>query len=90
MSTTTTSSLSDTLPSAVPKLEAKGKNWAIFYVHFMDAVKVKGFWGNFNRTTPKPALSSEPTDEELKASISGKKTNNQLKCYSPRNCLTRL
>ena len=67
MSTTTTSSLSDTLPSAVPKLEAKGKNWAIFYVHFMDAVKVKGFWGNFNRTTPKPALSSEPTDKELKA-----------------------
>ena len=67
MSTTTTSSLSDTLPSAVPKLEAKGEDWAIFYVHFMDAVKAKGFWGHFNGMTPKPALSSDPTDEELKA-----------------------
>ena len=67
MSTTTMSSLSDTLPSAVPKLEAEGKNWAIFYVHFMDAVKAKGFWGHFNGTTPEPALSSNPTDEELKA-----------------------
>ena len=44
MATTTTSSLSDTLPSSVPKLEAEGKNWAIFYVHFMDAVEAKGFW----------------------------------------------
>ena len=67
MSTTTTSSLSDMLPSAVPKLEAEGENWAIFYVHFMDAIEAKGFWGHFNGTTPEPALSSDPTDKELKA-----------------------
>ena len=33
----------------------------------MDAIEAKGFWGHFNRTTPKPALSSDPTDKELKA-----------------------
>ena len=66
MSTTTTLSLSDTLPSAIPKLEAEGKNWVIFYVCFMNAIQAKGFWGHFNGTTPKPTLSSEPTDEELK------------------------
>ena len=67
MSTTTMSLLSDTLPSAVPKFKAEGKNWAIFYVCFMDAIEVKGFWGHFNRTTLEPILSSEPTDEEVKA-----------------------
>ena len=89
MSTTTTS-LSDTLPSAVPKLEAEGENWAIFYVRFMDAVEAKGFWGHFNGTTPEPALSSDPTDKELKAKHQWEKMNDQLKRYSPRNCLTRL
>ena len=67
MSTTTMSSLSDTLPSAVPKLEAEGENWAIFYVRFMDTIEAKGFWGHFDGTTLEPVLSSEPTDEELKA-----------------------
>ena len=33
----------------------------------MDAIKVKGFWGHFDGTTPEPALSSDPTDKELKA-----------------------
>ena len=78
MSTTTTS-LSDTLPSAVPKLEAEGEHWAIYYVRFMNAVEAKGFWGHFNRTTPEPALSSDPTDEELKAKHQWEKTNDQLK-----------
>ena len=67
MSTVTTSSLSDTLPSTVPKLEAKGENWGIFYVHFMDAVKVKGFWGHFDGSSPEPTLSAIPTEDETKA-----------------------
>ena len=53
-SSTTTSSLSDTLPSTVPKLGAEGDNWAIFYVRFMDAVEAKGFWGHFDGLLPAP------------------------------------
>ena len=59
MSTVTMSSLSNTLPSTVPKLAAEGDNWAIFYVHFMDAVEVKGFWGHFNGTSPAPVTTSD-------------------------------
>ena len=67
MTTLTTSSLSDTLSATVPKLEAKGKNWAIFFVRFMDAVKAKGFWGHFDGSMLKPTLSSTPTEDEIKA-----------------------
>ena len=67
MSTTTTSLLSDIFLSTVPKLEAKGENWAIFYVRFMDAVEAKDFWGHFDGTTLKLILSSKLTDEEVKA-----------------------
>jgi len=67
MSTVTTSSLSDTLPSTIPKLEAEGENWGIFYVRFMDAVEAKGFWGHFDGSSPEPILSSKPTEEETKA-----------------------
>ena len=37
MSTAPTS-LSDTLPSSIPKLDASGMNWAIFTVRFRDAI----------------------------------------------------
>ena len=53
MSTTTTS-LSDSLSSSVPKLESTGINWAIFSVRFQDAVEAKGFWGHFDGTTTRP------------------------------------
>ena len=48
MSSTTTSSLSDMLPSTILMLNAEGSNWAIFYIQFMDAIKDKGFWDHFN------------------------------------------
>ena len=67
MTTLTTSSLSDTLSAAVPKLEAEGKNWAIFFIQFMDAVKAKGFWGHFDGSTLEPTLSSTSTEDEIKA-----------------------
>ena len=47
MSTTATS-LSDTLPSSVPKLESTYTNWAIFEICFCDAIEAKGFWGHFD------------------------------------------
>ena len=64
-----TASLNDTLPSSVPKLDATGLHWAVFSLHFEDAVQVKGFWGHFSGTTPSPspALPSAPTAEECAA-----------------------
>ena len=67
MSAVTTSSLSDTLPSTVPKLNAEGDNWAIFYVRFMDAVEAKGFWGHFDGSSAAPELPATATDADLSA-----------------------
>ena len=71
MSTVPTS-LSDTLPSSIPKLDASGMNWVIFAVRFQDAVEAKGFWGHFTGTKTRPAAgdisasTAEPlTPEEL-------------------------
>ncbi|KAJ8507986.1 hypothetical protein ONZ45_g9696 [Pleurotus djamor] len=50
-----TTSLSDTLPSTVPKLLSSGENWVIFRLRFEDAVEAKGFLGHFDGTTPHPA-----------------------------------
>ena len=51
---TTTSSLSDTLPLTVPLLDAEGSNWAIFYICFMDAIEAKGFWEHFDGSLTPP------------------------------------
>ena len=67
MTSVTTASLSDTLPSSVPKLEANGLNWAIFLVRFRDAIDAKGFWGHFDGTIPVPSLSTTPTAAETAA-----------------------
>ena len=64
MSTVTTSSLSDTLPATVLKLGAKGENWAIFYIRFMDTVEAKGFWGHFDGSSPVPTMPIDPTDAQ--------------------------
>src|SRR5271169_5112119 len=57
MSTTTTS-LSDLLPSSIPKLDSTGLNWAIFSAHFQDAVEAKGFWGHFDGSSIRPIAIS--------------------------------
>ena len=64
MSTVTTSSLSNTLPSTMPKLDAEGENWAIFYMCFMNAVKAKGFWGHFDGSLPEPDSSDAQKAEK--------------------------
>ena len=80
-SSTTTSSLSDSLPSTVPKLNAEGDNWAIFYVRFMDAVEAKGFWGHFDGLSPAPVPVSgtAPTDAEKTAKIQWDKDERSAK-----------
>ena len=54
MSTTTATSLSDTLPSSIPKLDSTGSNWAIFRVRFQDAVEAKGFWAHYDGSKTRP------------------------------------
>src|SRR6202522_4413110 len=67
MSTVTTSSLSDTLPLTVPKLDTEGDNWAIFLVRFMDAVEAKGFWGHFDGSSSPPVTTTTSSDAKKTA-----------------------
>ena len=67
MSAVTTSLLSDTLPSTVPKLDAEGDNWAIFYVRFMDTVEAKGFWSHFDGSSSPPVMTATSSDTEKTA-----------------------
>ena len=61
MSTSVTvTSLADTLPLSVLKLEASGLNWAIFSLCFQDAVEAKGYWGHFDGTEPCPVVAQTP------------------------------
>jgi reverse transcriptase-like protein/LTR polyprotein gag-polypeptide-like protein/zinc knuckle protein len=79
MLTITTSSLSDTLPSSVPKLDAEGDNWAIFLVRFMDAVEAKGFWGHFDGSSPAPVTTIDLSDAEKAAKIQWDKDERSAK-----------
>jgi len=66
----TATALADTLPSSIPKLDASGMNWAIFSLHFQDAVEAKGFWGHFDGTNPRPEATSLPvTADEVRKSL---------------------
>ena len=60
MSAVATTSLSDTLPSSIPKLDASGINWAIFSVHFQDAIEAKGFWNHFDGSSTHPEQTFTP------------------------------
>jgi len=66
MSTTITT-LTDSLPSNIPKLNPFGINWAIFKFRFLSAVKAKGKWDHFDGTTsaPLPADAAHPTTDEI-------------------------
>ena len=67
--TVTTASLSDALPSTVPKLDSSGTNWAIFIFRFQDAVEAKGYWGHFDGTLacPTAANVASPTNTKKNA-----------------------
>src|SRR5260221_782319 len=62
----TTASLSDSLPTTVPKLDSSGMNWAIFVFRFQDAVEGKGYWGHYDGTLAQPVaeIEAQPTDAE--------------------------
>ena len=79
MSSVTTSSLSDTLPSTVLKLDAEGDNWAIFFVRFMDAMESKGFWGHFDGTLTLPVTTSSSSAAEIAAKTQWEKDERSAK-----------
>jgi len=56
MSSVTATSLANTLPSSVLKLDASGLNCAVFSLRFQDAVEAKGYWGHFDGTSEHPAV----------------------------------
>src|ERR1700678_917768 len=87
MSTVTTSSLSDTLPSTVPKLDAEGDNWAIFLVCFMDAVEAKGFWGHFDGTSPPPETTSASSAADIAMKTQWEKDKRLAKTLSTQKLL---
>jgi hypothetical protein len=75
----TTTSLSDALPTSIPKLEASSLNWAIFLIRFRDAVDAKGFWGHFDGTAPILSLSTPPTSGETMAKGQWEKDERSVK-----------
>jgi len=64
MSSITTTSLANTLPSSVLKLDASALNWAVFSLRFQDAIEAKGYWGHFDGTSKRPSV---PKLEDLPA-----------------------
>ena len=61
MTSVTATSLADTLPSSVPKLDTSGLNWAVFSIRFQDAVEAKGYWGHFDGISERP-VAPKPED----------------------------
>jgi hypothetical protein len=76
MSTTSTSNsipepstTIDKLPANIPRLEPNGSNWAIFQMHFRDAMKVTRHWPYFTglKSCPEPDDPEDVTKEEKEA-----------------------
>jgi len=73
--------LSDQLPSSIPKLDPYSLNWAIFSLRFQDTMEVKGFWGHFDGTEPKPlpAIAENLTAKESTAIAQWEKNERSAK-----------
>ncbi|KIY43329.1 hypothetical protein FISHEDRAFT_53192 [Fistulina hepatica ATCC 64428] len=64
MSTTTL--VTDTLPSDVPKVDIQGTNWPIFALRFEDAMYGKGLWGHFDGSAVCPDDTEDNKDAVVK------------------------
>src|SRR6266702_2672092 len=66
---TAANTMSDPLPTSIPRLEPNRSNWAIFSMRFQEAMEANQKWGHFDSTTPCPVLANAttPTDAEAKA-----------------------
>jgi len=57
------------LLTAIPPLQDDTSNWAIFAMHFQEAMEAMHRWGYFNRTNtcPVPKDAAHPTNAESEA-----------------------
>ena len=62
MTSVTATSLADTLPLSVPKLDASGLNWAVFSLYFQDAVEANSYWSHVDGMSEHPVV---PKPEDL-------------------------
>ena len=91
-----TTQLTDTLPSTVPRLDANGANWVIFSLRFRYAVEAKGFWGHFDGTSIRPANPTSakpedlPTDEQKAWDKNERSANSLLIQKIPDSTLVRI
>jgi len=63
-----TPTIIEQLPSNIPHLEADGSNWAIFTMHFWEAMQATWCWPHFDSTftCPSPKDPNKVTDDEKK------------------------
>lgn len=61
----------DVLSNSVPKLDPSWKNWPIFAIRFVAAVRVKGVYGHFDGSSPYPTTVNPKklTEDEAKAIV---------------------
>jgi hypothetical protein len=59
----------DTFAAQIPRLEADSSNWAVFTMHFKEAMQATCHWGHFDGTTPHPSFTvpSHPSKEKATA-----------------------
>jgi gag-polypeptide of LTR copia-type len=59
-------SSNDHLYGQIPLLNSEGTNWAIFSMHFIEAMDTTGCWGHFDGTDarPVPTDTAKPTSDE--------------------------
>jgi len=53
----------------VPPLHDDASNWAIFTMHFQEAMEAMNRWGHFDGSTTRPVLkdTTHPTNTEVQA-----------------------
>ena len=69
MTSTSQNIPSDSLPSTVPKLDPTGTNWAIFSIHFEEALSTRGQWGHFDGSVKRPVAQAKPPSKDEQEKI---------------------
>jgi hypothetical protein len=76
------------LPSNIPCLEADGSNWAIFIIHFHEAMQVTCRWPYFEGTIPCPSPKDPAkVPEDKQKSIDDWEFEDLAACYLLSQCL---
>jgi phosphoribosylaminoimidazole-succinocarboxamide synthase len=64
--TAMSTSANDHLYGQIPLLNSEGNNWAIFSMHFMEAMDTTRYWGHFDgmNAHPVPADTAKPMSDK--------------------------